>query len=345
MSNRTDGTPSFARRCLALLKRGLTDDRLFNVGLFTFVTLFVGSLAALFVADLFYVLSHEERFTAGKDIQAEAHVSGPRVLKGEVKAGPKKSFSGELSVTGGKQIEEHITGGVYSGRRSGMGTVRATLVSEPIVAAIKLSMITTGLTTLIGLVFAIPIGYALSRFRFPGHALIDSMIDLPFILPPLVVGLSLLVFFKTPIGEAIESAGVKFAFEQSGIVLCQLLVSLSLGVRAMKLTFDGIDPRYEHVAMTLGCSRIATFFRVTVPMSYRGMVVAAVLIWTRAFGLFGPLMIFVGAVRMRTEVLPTVVFLETSVGNLHTALAVALLMVVITIVLLVCVRTLGGLSK
>jgi len=215
------------------------------------------------------------------------------------------------------------------------------LRSRPIRAALWLSLWTSAVTVVIGLVFAIPMGYALSRYRFPGHALVDSIIDLPIILPPLVLGLSLLVFFRTDAGQWIQSLGMKFVLEPKGIVLCQFLTSASFGIRAIKLTFDGIDPRIEHVAMTLGCTRSGAFFRVALPLAWRGIVVGAILIWTRAFGLYGPLQVFVGAVRNRTEVLPTSIYLEQSVGHVEVALAVALLMLLLATVALVIVRTLG----
>ena len=224
---------------------------------------------------------------------------------------------------------------------SGMAVMAEAVQSPQIRAALWLSLWTSGLTVVIGLLFAIPMGYALSRYRFPGHALVDSMVDLPIILPPLVVGLSLLVFFRSPLGSWIEEAGLHFVFQRSGIVLCQVLVSASFGIRAVKLTFDGIDPRVEHVAMTLGCTRAGAFFRVALPMARRGIIVGGILIWTRAFGIFGPLMVFVGAVSMRTEVLPTTVYLEQSVGNIEVALAVAVLMLVLATAGLVLVRIVG----
>ena len=219
--------------------------------------------------------------------------------------------------------------------------LREALVSPEIRAALWLSLWTTGLTVIIGLMFAIPMGYGLSRYRFPGHVLVDSIVDLPILLPPLIVGLSLLVFFRTPTGQWIEDSGMEFVFQKKGIVLCQLLVSTSFGIRAIKLTFDGIDPRLEHVAMTLGYTRAGAFIWVALPLATRGIVAGGILIWTRALGIFGPLMVFVGAVRNRTEVLPTTIYLEQSVGRIEVALAVALLMLAMATVALVGIRVLG----
>jgi len=208
-------------------------------------------------------------------------------------------------------------------------------------AALWLSLWTTSVTVVLGLLFAVPMGYALSRWRFPGHALVDSIVDLPIILPPLVVGLSLLVFFQTAVGRWIENHVVAMVFQRKGIILCQFLTSASFGIRALKLAFDAIDPRIEHVAMTLGCGRAGAFFRVALPMARRGILVGGILIWTRSFGIFGPLMIFGGAVRMRTEVLPTTIYLEPAVGRSEVALAVALLMLALATAALVAVRLIG----
>ncbi len=220
-------------------------------------------------------------------------------------------------------------------------SVKEVLLAREIQAALWLSLWTTSLTTIIGLVFAVPMGYALSRYRFPGHVVVDSIVDLPILLPPLIVGLSLLVFFQTDLGKLIEGLGLRFVFQRKGIVLCQFLVSASFGIRAVKLTFDGIDPRLEHVAMTLGSTRAGAFARVALPLARRGIITGGILIWTRAFGIFGPLMVFVGAVRMRTEVLPTTIYLEQSVGRIEVALAVAVLMLALAAAGLVGVRVVG----
>jgi len=215
------------------------------------------------------------------------------------------------------------------------------LFSPEVRAAVWLSVWTSTATVAVGLLFAIPMGYALSRYRFPGHALVDSVVDLPIILPPLVAGLSLLVFFyHSPFGVWIRGTGLEFAFRHQGIVLCQFLVSASFGIRAVKLTFDGIDPRIEHVAMTLGCTEAGAFFRVALPVARRGIIVGGILIWARAFGIFGPLMVFVGTAE-RNRVLPTFIYLEQSTGQLKVALAAAVLMLLLAAGVLVVVRILG----
>ena len=211
--------------------------------------------------------------------------------------------------------------------------------------ALWMSLWTSAVTVALSVLFAIPMGYALSRYRFPGHVFADSLVDLPIVFPPIVVGLTLLVFFtQTPIGRWIERTGLEFVFQPRGIVLCQFVVSASFAIRSAKSTFDEIDRRLENVALTLGCTQWGSFRRVSLPLARSGIIAGAILTWARAFGLFGPLMIFVGSFRGRTEVLSTTVFLEQSVGHLEEALAVALLLVAVALTCLVTIRLVGGRS-
>ncbi|TFH41848.1 MAG: ABC transporter permease subunit [Lysobacterales bacterium] len=208
-----------------------------------------------------------------------------------------------------------------------------------------MSLWTSTTTVVLSILFAIPMGYVLSRHRFPGHVVADSLVDLPIVFPPVVVGLTVLVFVtQTPIGRWIEHSGFEFIFQPRGIVLCQFVVSASFAIRSAKSTFDEIDPRLENVALTLGCSQWGSFLHVSLPLARSGIMAGAILTWARAFGLFGPLMIFVGSFRGRTEVLSTTVYLEQSVGHLEQALAVALLLVAVAMICLVTIRLVGGRS-
>jgi molybdate transport system permease protein len=109
----------------------------------------------------------------------------------------------------------------------------------------------------------------------------------------------------------------------------------------MRTTFDQINPRQEQVALTLGCTQSQAFWQIVLPQARRGILAAGTLAWARALGEFGPILIFSGATRMRTEVMPTSVFLELSVGNIEAAVAVSLLMVVAAVVVLLLVRVFG----
>lgn len=217
--------------------------------------------------------------------------------------------------------------------------VRA-LASPEIRYSIKLSLISCTLTTLLSLWIAVPTGYLMSRHRFPGKRLVDAILDIPIVLPPLVIGLSLLILFQTPPGRALQQF-VPVTYAVPSVILAQFAVACAFAVRTMLVTFDQISPRCEQVALTLGCNRSQAFWRIALPEARRGMLTAATLAWARALGEFGPILVFSGATRLRTEVLPTSVFLELSVGNIEAAVAVSLIMIVAALVVLTIARVFG----
>ncbi|MBX9628737.1 MAG: ABC transporter permease subunit [Gemmataceae bacterium] len=220
------------------------------------------------------------------------------------------------------------------------GQVRAVLDEPYIRAAIRLSVLSATVTTILALWVAVPLGYLLSRTAFPGKAVVELLVDVPLVLPPLVVGISLLVLFQTAPGRVVEAV-VPVTYRVPAVILAQFAVVTAFAVRTMRVTFDGIDPRAERVALTLGCSRAGAFRRVALPAARRGMLAAATLAWARALGEFGPVQVFAGATPGKTVVLPTAVFLEAQVGRLDAALAVSLVMVAVAGVVLVLTRLLG----
>lgn len=224
------------------------------------------------------------------------------------------------------------------------GDLWRALRSPEIAFAIRLSLITCTATALLSLLVAVPAGYLLSRARFPGKSIVDALLDIPVVLPPLVIGLSLLLLFRVPVpfaGGLRLNDVLPFTYTVAGVVLAQFVVGAAFAVRIMASVFDHLPRRGEEVARVLGCSRGQAFIRITLPSARRGMVTAATMAWARAMGEFGPILVFAGATRMRTEVLPTTIFLELSVGNLEPALAVSLLMVALSLVVLVVVRVAG----
>lgn len=206
--------------------------------------------------------------------------------------------------------------------------------------SIQLSLISCTITALLSVALAVPVGYLLSRGRFRGRTLLDALMDIPIVLPPMVVGLLLLIFFQTSFGHAIERV-VPFTYTVAGVVLAQFVIGAAFAVRTMRGTFDHLSSRPEDVAMTLGCSRARALWLVTLPAARRGMFAAGSIAWARSLGEFGPILVFAGATRMKTEVLPTSVWLELSVGNLEAAIAVSLLMVALAVIVLASVRLAG----
>ena len=236
------------------------------------------------------------------------------------------------------------------------GHLLAALNAPEIRYAIRLSLVSCTITTILSLWVAVPIGYLMSRQQFRGKNFVDAMLDIPIVLPPLAIGLSLLILFQTSAGKAVEQLFEDFmdrtglakrmgitgiTYDIPSVILAQFMVACAFAVRTMRVTFDQIPVRQEHVALTLGCSQSQSFWMVVFPQARRGLLTAATLAWARALGEFGPILVFSGATRFKTEVLPTTIFLEMSIGNIEAAVAVSLLMVGFAVFLLILIRICG----
>ncbi|QLG44774.1 ABC transporter permease [Costertonia aggregata] len=221
------------------------------------------------------------------------------------------------------------------------GHILEALASQEIQYAIKLSLITATITMVLSVLVALPLGYFMARYEFRFKKVIDAVLDIPIILPPLVIGLSLLILFQTAPGRFIEEH-MRITYTIYSVVLAQFMVACAFAVRTMQVTFTQISDRQEQVGLTLGCNQKQAFFYILLPQSKNGILTAASLAWARAIGEFGPVLIFSGATRMRTEVLPTTVFLEMSVGNIEAAVAVSLIMIVSGFAVLMIVRMFGN---
>ena len=246
----------------------------------------------------------------------------------------------ELIDTNPNELTFALDAGAGQARSLGLSTpnplVQA-LRSRDIRFSIKLSLISCTLTTLFSLWVAVPIGYVMSRFQFRGKAVIDTLLDIPIVLPPLVVGLSLLILFRY-MPEWLSDAVV---YKWPAVVLAQFMVACAFAVRTMRVTFDQIPQRFEQVALTLGCNRRQAFWRVIMPQAKGGLLAAGTLAWARALGEFGPILVFAGATRQKTEVLPTSAFLELQAGRTDGMLAVSLIMIAAAAVVFIVARTLG----
>lgn len=225
--------------------------------------------------------------------------------------------------------------------RAAAGDFLGALGSPEIRHAVWLSLLSASISAILSIWVAVPTGYLLARVRFPGKAVVDALVDIPIVLPPLVVGLSLLILFQSPPGLWFQQHVLSVTYAVPAVILAQFTVAAAFAVRTMRVAFEQISPRTEEVALTLGCTRGQAFWRVAMPEARRGVLAAFTLAWARALGEFGPVLVFAGAARMRTEVLPTTIFLELSVGRIEAAVAVALFMTVVAAVVLILMRALG----
>ena len=207
--------------------------------------------------------------------------------------------------------------------------------------SIRLSLIAATLATIFAVVIGLPAAYALSRFDFTGKRILDTFLEIPMIISPIALGASFLIFFNTPLGELIQAKGIYFVFEVPGIILAQFATIAGLTTRLMKASLDEISPRYEAVARSLGSSPWQTFYRVTLPLSFRGLLASVILSWAKAFGEFGATVTLAGAMPGKTETMPIAIFTALSSANIDKAIVLILILMAFGLLILYSVRLTG----
>src|SRR5687768_6212788 len=194
--------------------------------------------------------------------------------------------------------------------------------------------------SLLGIVGATPIAYLLARGRFRGRSLMAAIIDLPLLIPHPVAGIALLLVLgrNTPLGSALWALGLQITGSVTGIIAAMLFVSAPLYVSAAREAFDRVDPRFEGVARTLGDSRWRAIRRVTLPLAWRGLLAAAIVMWARAVSEFGAIVILV----YHPRVASVLSYERFTAFGLREALPVAAVLVVLALIPLVALRALRG---
>jgi molybdate transport system permease protein len=209
--------------------------------------------------------------------------------------------------------------------------------------ALVFTLVTSLLSAALVMLFAVPIGYTLSRVQFPGSRLVRTLLYLPMALPQIVLGLCLLLLLgSAPVAELLRALRIDLVFTPAGVVVAQFFTAFPYALRVMKSTFDGIDPRLEFVSRSLGCSRSRTVWRVSLPMARRGLLASGSIAFARCAGAFGSVLVLAGGVRMRTETLPIALHLNLSYGDLDMAVAAGLLLVLLSSVGIYAVELMEG---
>jgi molybdate transport system permease protein len=178
-------------------------------------------------------------------------------------------------------------------------------------AAIQLSLKVASVATLASLPFGVAVAWLLARKSFPGKALLDALVHLPLIIPPVVTGyLLLLLFGRRGIfgGILADTFGIVFAFRWTGAALACAVMGFPLLVRAIRLSMEAVDPKLEAAAQTLGAHPAIVFLTVTLPLSLPGLLAGLVLSFARAFGEFGATITFVSNIPGETQTLPTAIY-------------------------------------
>lgn len=176
--------------------------------------------------------------------------------------------------------------------------------------AVALSLRVSFWATLAGLPLGIFVAYALARWSFPGKQILNGIVHLPLILPPVVTGYLLLLTFGTrgPVGSLLQEVGIVFAFRWTGAALAAGVMSFPLMVRAIRLSIEAVDPKLEQAAATLGASRLWVFGSITLPLILPGIIAGAILAFAKAMGEFGATITFVSNIPGETQTLPTAIY-------------------------------------
>lgn len=194
---------------------------------------------------------------------------------------------------------------------------------EPILASqawvpLLLSLKVAGLATLLVLVAGTGLGFLLARRPFPGREVLDALCTLPMVLPPTVLGYYLLVLLgrRGPLGGFLDRVfGIQLIFTWQGAVLAAAIVSFPLALKAARAAFEQVDPQFERAARTLGVSEAGVFFRVTLPLAWRGILGGTLLAFARALGEFGATLMVAGSIPGRTQTLSVAVYEAVQAGQ------------------------------
>ena len=204
--------------------------------------------------------------------------------------------------------------------------------------AIWLSLRIATVATLISLPFGIFTAYALARWHFPGKSIVNGVVHMPLVLPPVVTGFTLVILLgrKGVFGAFLADIGIVLSFRWTGAAVACAVMGFPLMVRAMRLSFEAIDKRLEMASATLGASRIWTFFLITLPLAIPGIVVGAILAFAKALGEFGATITFVSNIPGETQTISAAIYTYTQVpGGDESALRLTVVAVVIAFAALI----------
>jgi molybdate transport system permease protein len=203
-----------------------------------------------------------------------------------------------------------------------------------------LSLKVAGWATALNFVFGVAAGLGLSRWRSGARDVVDSLLTLPLVMPPTVLGYYLLVLLgrRGVLGAWLDRLGIQLVFTWQGAVIASMIVAFPLVLKSARAAFESVDPQLERAARTLGVNETAIFFRVTLPLAMRGILAGTLLAFARALGEFGATLMIAGNLPGRTQTLSVAVYAAVQAGDDHTAN----ILVLVTSVTCVAILLLAG---
>jgi molybdate transport system permease protein len=209
--------------------------------------------------------------------------------------------------------------------------------------ALRLSLVSSLCSLALMLVLGTPVAYGLARSTFPGKRIVETLVELPLVLPPAVAGVALLFAFgrRTPLGGVLRELNVEVAFTLAAVVMAQAFVAAPFYIRAARAGFQSVPHELVEAAQTQGADGMQTFRHIIVPLALPGIAGGAVMGWARAVGEFGATILFAGNFQGRTQTMPLAIYtaLET---DINAAIVLAGILVVASFALLITFKLLSG---
>ncbi|MCC7469063.1 MAG: molybdate ABC transporter permease subunit [Burkholderiaceae bacterium] len=213
-------------------------------------------------------------------------------------------------------------------------------LSDPVVwNALILSLVTASISTLVIILVGTPVAWINARHQYPGREIVDTLIDLPLVLPPTVAGLALLLAFGRMglIGSIFYDYGISIAFTTLAVIIAQIFVSIPFYIRQARASFEQLDPMYEHAAKSLGSPAVPTFFTVILPLVKAGLIGGAIMSFARALGEFGATIMFAGNFQGRTQTMPLAIYTAMQ-GDLTAAITLSVILIIISFLIIALVK-------
>lgn len=209
-------------------------------------------------------------------------------------------------------------------------------------SALKLSLLTASISLGVAVLIGTPVAYLLAHHSFRGKHIVDTVIDLPLVLPPAAAGFALLLLFgRQGLGGWLQQHGLRLSLTPLAVVMAQVFVASPFYVKQARVGFEAIPRTLLQASATLGAGPVRTFLRITAPLAAQSVVAGAVMTWARALGEFGATLVFAGAFPGRTETMPIAIYTH-STTNLPAAIALAATLVIVSFCVLLLTRALAG---
>ncbi|MCB0101305.1 MAG: molybdate ABC transporter permease subunit [Anaerolineales bacterium] len=215
----------------------------------------------------------------------------------------------------------------------------ANTLSRQAFQALKLSLGTSSLSTMITVLLGTPLAYLLARWKFKFKSWLELVIDLPIVLPPSVAGLALLIAFgrRGIFGAYLSEIGISIPFTTTAVIMAQLFVAAPLFIRSARIGFAHVDKQLEESAYVEGANQWQVFYEIMLPISARALASGTILTWTRALGEFGATILFAGNLEGVTQTMPIAIYIGFE-RDLGVAMALSVVLILVSVVLLILTK-------